>query len=173
MQEQYIPSNVNAPLRVAAPYSGDRTFITHADIKRIIKRYSSTILWSAATGTVLAALYAMTAVPLYTAQTQIIIDPSFPQTLREQGDGIFSIDNAQVESQIEVLKSESIAHDVITQLKLADDPAFVGSTPLRSSLTHFGFFNPKAVRTRLRASVMRSPVSPAASPFAASAYPIR
>ena len=129
MQEQYIPSNVNAPLRVAAPYSGDRTFITHADIKRIIKRYSSTILWSAATGTVLAALYAMTAVPLYTAQTQIIIDPSLPQTLREQGDGLFSIDNAQVESQIEVLKSESIAHDVITQLKLADDPAFIGSAP--------------------------------------------
>jgi capsular exopolysaccharide synthesis family protein len=129
MQEQYTPSKVNLPLRVAAPYSDDRTFITHADIKRIIKRYSSTILWSAAIGTVLAALYAMTAVPLYTAHTQIIIDPSLPQTLREQGDGIFSIDNAQVESQIEVLKSESIAHDVITELELADDAAFVGSPP--------------------------------------------
>jgi len=113
MQEQYIPAKFNAPSRIE-PYGGDRTFITHADIKRIIKRYSSTIFWSAAIGVALAALYAMTAVPLYTAQTQIIIDPSLPQTLREQGDGLFSIDNAQVESQIEVLKSESIARDVIT-----------------------------------------------------------
>jgi len=127
MQEQYIPSKFNAPLR-AAPYVGDRTFITHADIKRIIKRYSSTIFWSAAIGVVLAGLYAMTAVPLYTAHTQIIIDPSLPQTLREQSDGLFSIDNAQVESQIEVLRSESIAQTVITQLKLADDPGFIQPT---------------------------------------------
>ena len=129
MQEQYIPSKFNAPLRVPRPIWATerslRTLILSASSSDIPRPYSG----RAAIGVVLAALYAMTAVPLYTAQTQIIIDPSLPQTLREQGDGLFSIDNAQVESQIEVLKSESIAHDVITQLKLADDPAFIGSAP--------------------------------------------
>ncbi len=128
MQEQYIPARLQLPAQ-NSQYMPDRTFVTHADIKRFIRRYSSTIIWSAAIGVVLAGVYAFSAVPLYTAHTQIIIDPSLPQTVGEQRDGLFSIDNAQVESQIEVLRSESIAQAVINQLKLQDDPGFTNSEP--------------------------------------------
>jgi capsular exopolysaccharide synthesis family protein len=128
MQEQYIPARVQLPVQ-NSQYQPDRTFVTHADIKRFIRRYSSTITWSAAIGVVLAGVYAFSAVPLYTAHAQIIIDPSLPQAVGEQRDGLFSIDNAQVESQIEVLRSESIAQAVINQLKLADDPGFTNSAP--------------------------------------------
>ena len=41
--------------------------------------------------------------------------------------GDIPIDTAQVESQIEVLKSENIASAVIKNLHLTEDPEFVGS----------------------------------------------
>ena len=55
MQEQYIPARVQLPVQ-NSEYLPDRTFVTHADIKRLIRRYSSTITWSAAIGVVLAGL---------------------------------------------------------------------------------------------------------------------
>jgi capsular exopolysaccharide synthesis family protein len=149
MQEQYIPARVQLPAQ-NSQYVPDRTFITHADIKRFIRRYSSTITWSAAIGVVLAGVYAFSAVPLYTAHTQIIIDPSLPQAVGEQRDGLFSIDNAQVESQIEVLRSESIAHDVINQLKLADDASFTNSAPSILSYPFRLFSGPSAPDTESR-----------------------
>ncbi len=106
---------------------GESEAITHYDIKRFIKRNSSTLLGSALVGIFAAVTYIMTAVPLYTAYTQIIIDPSLPQALREPSESIFSIDNAQVESQLEVLRSEEIAKAVISQLKLEDIVEFSGS----------------------------------------------
>jgi capsular exopolysaccharide synthesis family protein len=110
--------------------SSERTFISHYDIKRFIKRYYATIAIATLLGVLMAAAYTFTAVPLYTARTQIIIDPSLPQTLRDQNSsGIFSIDNAQVESQLEVLRSEKIAATVIDKLKLGDNPAFSGGPP--------------------------------------------
>jgi capsular exopolysaccharide synthesis family protein len=110
--------------------SAEGTFITHYDIKRFIKRYYATISIATLIGILLAAAYAFTAVPLFTARTQIIIDPSLPQAMHDQGsNGIFAIDNAQVESQLEVLRSEKIAMAVIDQLKLGDNPAFNGGPP--------------------------------------------
>jgi capsular exopolysaccharide synthesis family protein len=128
MQEQYLPARLQLPAQ-NSPHLSDQTFVTHADIRRFIQRYTSTIAWSAAIGVVLAGVYAFSAVPLFTAHTQIIIDPSLPQAVGEQRDMLFSIDNAQVESQIEVLRSESIAQAVIDQLKLADDTGFTNSAP--------------------------------------------
>ena len=106
-------------------YSSDSSFITHYDIKRFVKRYSKTIMVFTLLGIVVAGAYAFTAAPLYTARTQIIIDPSLPQAMQQSHqDGIFSLDNAQVESQLEVLRSEKIAAAVIDQLKLQDEPEF-------------------------------------------------
>ena len=57
---------------------------------------------------------------------RIIIDPSLPKSLTDTRDNIFGFDNAQVESQIQVLRSESIAQAVVKKLKLTEDPAFSG-----------------------------------------------
>ena len=108
MQEQYISSRLPTPVQVPN-HQPENFLVTHADIKRFIKRYSSLLKWSTAIGILLGAAYAGTAVPLYTAHAQIIIDPSLPKSLTDTRDNIFGIDNAQVESQIQVLRSESIA----------------------------------------------------------------
>jgi capsular exopolysaccharide synthesis family protein len=128
MREQVLTSPFSVSVG-SGQYPGESTFITQNDIKRFITRYSATIAVSAMLGVLLSGAYVFTAVPLYTAYTQIIIDPSLPQALREpSSDGIFSIDNAQVESQLEVLRSEKIAGAVIDQLKLEDNPEFGGSS---------------------------------------------
>jgi capsular exopolysaccharide synthesis family protein len=125
MQEQYISSRMPTPVQ-ALNHQQENFLVTHADIKRFIKRYSSLLKWSTAIGILLGAAYAGTAVPLYTANAQIIIDPSLPKSLTDTRDNIFGIDSAQVESQIQVIRSESIAQAVVKKLKLAEDPAFSG-----------------------------------------------
>jgi capsular exopolysaccharide synthesis family protein len=111
----------------AKPTAGDSGLVTPHDIKRFMKRYRGTILTCFLIGVLAAAAYAYTATPMYTARTQIIIDPSLPQVLRDPtSDTTFTIDNSQVESQLEVLRSEKIAIAVIDQMKLQDEPEFTG-----------------------------------------------
>ncbi len=132
MQDHVRPYAYSAAGRGTA-YSSESGFITHYDIKRFAKRYSRTIMIFTLLGVVVAGAYAFSAVPLYTARTQIIIDPSLPQAMQQSHqEGIFSLDNAQVESQLEVLRSEKIASAVISELKLEDLPEFSGGPSLLS-----------------------------------------
>ena len=100
-------------------------FIGYADIAQFVKRNRTTILGSPLITIVGAILYILVTDPIFTARSQILIDPKMPQLLREQtGEVNFSLDNAQVESQIAVLRSEKIALTVINELKLREDPDF-------------------------------------------------
>jgi capsular exopolysaccharide synthesis family protein len=82
-------------------------------------------LTSLIAGIAIATTYVLMAAPIFTARAELIIDPKIPQLLREQtGEVSFSLDNAQVESQIAVLRSEKIAEKVVKQLELSDDPEF-------------------------------------------------
>ena len=76
-----------------------------------------------------ALVYAFTATPLYTATADLTIDSKKIQLFKnnEQVVGDNVMDSSQVESEVEVLGSESIALIVIDDLKLANDPEFVGS----------------------------------------------
>ncbi len=126
MQDHIAPATFPAPAQASAySASASSNFITHHDVIRFVKRYYATIALTTLAGVVLALAYVLTATPLFTARTQIIIDPSLPQALRENGSGsLFAIDNAQVESQLEVLRSEKIANAVIDSLQLETDPDF-------------------------------------------------
>jgi succinoglycan biosynthesis transport protein ExoP len=76
----------------------------------------------------IALVYAFTATPLYTATVDLTIDSKKIQLFRnnEQVVGDNAMDSSQVESEVEVLGSESIALAVIDDLKLANDPEFIG-----------------------------------------------
>ena len=52
----------------------------------------------------------------------------------QQAFGELPLDTAQVETQIELLKSENIGLSVIKDLKLTEDPEFVGSADRRFRL---------------------------------------
>jgi uncharacterized protein involved in exopolysaccharide biosynthesis len=90
----------------------------------------------------LAAIYVVLAPSEYLSRAELLIEPDKQRALW-QDNGVVenTIDNAQVESQVEVLRSEGIANDVISKLGLVDDPEFrtSGTTyeRLRATITRF------------------------------------
>ena len=75
----------------------------------------------------LAAVYVLTARPSYTANAMLMIDSKRIQLFQPQS--MFNdlpVDASTVESQVEVLKSDTVALAVIKKLNLSDDPEFNG-----------------------------------------------
>lgn len=76
----------------------------------------------------LAGVYVFTAPKRYTGTAVLVIDSRKMQGLQTQGSTNGSdnpIDSAMVDSQVEILKSESIASKVIKDLKLSQSPEFM------------------------------------------------
>ncbi|GJD64266.1 Tyrosine-protein kinase etk [Methylobacterium frigidaeris] len=73
-----------------------------------------------------AASFVMLSVPVYSAATQLLIEPQRQQQLLSFEAGMLdlTLDNAQVESQIELLRSERITSAVVKALGLSEDPEF-------------------------------------------------
>lgn len=74
--------------------------------------------------------YVATAVPLYTANLNLLIDSS-NNRLADQLSALGGMieDEASILSQVEIIKSERIAANVVDRLQLADNPVFMASNP--------------------------------------------
>ena len=81
-----------------------------------------------AAGIVLGLFYILTAVPLYTASTSVLIDRD-NRAIADQLSTVTGVldDEAGVLSQVELLKSETISLAVIDKLDLTEDAAFNAS----------------------------------------------
>src|ERR1700730_11175008 len=77
----------------------------------------------------LASVYLLTAQKRYTSTAELIIDSRRMQGLQQQGasGSDAPIDSDMVDSQVEILKSETIALAVIKDLRLVDEAEFTGS----------------------------------------------
>jgi succinoglycan biosynthesis transport protein ExoP len=76
---------------------------------------------------VLAVIYVLNTPPSYTAKATMIIDSAKVNVFQKESIiGELPVDSSMIESQIEILRSENIALAVIKQLRLTDDPEFVG-----------------------------------------------
>ncbi len=69
--------------------------------------------------------------PVYVASARVLFDPRRGDTFRQAPEREYSIDTAQLESQIQLLKSEQISRPVIDAHRLEQDDEFSGP---RSSL---------------------------------------
>jgi uncharacterized protein involved in exopolysaccharide biosynthesis/Mrp family chromosome partitioning ATPase len=100
-------------------------FIGLSDITEFLRRHLRAVTGCVAIALGLAWFYNATTYPVFTATTQILIEPKLPQLLQQQAAEVnLSLDTAQVESQIAVMQSEKIAAMVIDRLDLVDDPNF-------------------------------------------------
>jgi polysaccharide biosynthesis transport protein len=100
-----------------------------------IRRRYLVIAFATAIAIALGLVYLITAAPKFTATSTMMIDTKKVQLFGQQS--IFSelpVDTSAVESQVEILKSETIALAVIKKLHLTDDPEFVGGGGLISTL---------------------------------------
>jgi succinoglycan biosynthesis transport protein ExoP len=90
----------------------------------------------------ISIIYLRVTPPVYTSQAKILFGNPKAQFVQQQS--ILAdapADFAQLETQLQILKSKAVAISVIDKLKLADDPDFDGSRrPFRSLLTRLKTF---------------------------------
>jgi succinoglycan biosynthesis transport protein ExoP len=95
-----------------------------------VRRQYPVFVFGIASAVALGLVYYITTPSTYTSHAMLLIDSSKARLLQQQQQaslGDIPIDTAQVETQVEILKSENIALSVIKDLKLAADPEFAGS----------------------------------------------
>ena len=107
-----------------------------------------------------ALVYAFTSTPLYTATADLALDSRKIQAFKnnEQVVGDNSLDSSQVESEVEILRSESVALAVVKDQKLIDDPDFVDTRPGLFAMLFGGGPN-QELRTRVAVSTLEGNLS--------------
>lgn len=111
--------------RPAPPLDDDG--ISRAELLAFARRHFLAIGACMGLGILVAGLHVASREPSFTAYTQILIDLKAPTVLDSQSREVeTSLDTAEVESQMTVLRSEMIATMVIDELGLVDDPEFQG-----------------------------------------------
>ncbi|MGY2046797.1 GumC family protein [Methylobacterium sp. JK268] len=100
--------------------------ITFRAARGILRRSALPIVIGMALGVAVAAAVVQLSVPTYVATAQLLIEAQRQQPLGwfEPGMLDLTLDNAQVESQVEVLRSERISGAVAADLKLTEDAEF-------------------------------------------------
>jgi polysaccharide biosynthesis transport protein len=102
-----------------------------------LRRRYLMIIVTAALVSAATMLYLRFAPPTYTAQVQILLTSPQGQVVQQQSLVPQPVvDAAQIETQLQMIRSRAVAAAVIAQLKLADDPDFAGSTWSLTSLLH-------------------------------------
>jgi polysaccharide biosynthesis transport protein len=103
----------------------------------ILRRQLLVIALIGAVGTSLGAFYVHISPSTYTAESRIVIDPRRVQLFPKATFSEFQIDGAALDSEIELVKSESVALSVINDLGLAKDPEFLKSPGVLGALLDF------------------------------------
>lgn len=99
-----------------------------ASYLEIVRRQFPMMLTIVSACLIVVLLYLFTAAPQFTSTGSMVIDTRKVQLFQQQSVlGDIAVDSATVETQVEILKSENISLAVIRDLRLIEDPEFVGS----------------------------------------------
>jgi Mrp family chromosome partitioning ATPase/capsular polysaccharide biosynthesis protein len=120
-----------SPARLPLPYGPPSWSLELGvpDIISFVRRRWATIALTAAAFAVLAGLYLLLATPVYRATTSVVIDTRKLEIF-EEGDVSAEavVTNAQVETELEILRSRQIAASVVDDLDLTQNSAFMESS---------------------------------------------
>ncbi len=111
-------------------------FINLRDVFALLRRKIRLILLSIFLVTGLALVYLFYATPIYTATTLLMVDPS-QKNLLDPDDASrlgSNADNARLESEVEILKSDAVKLATIEKLDLISDPEFGPSLGLTDKI---------------------------------------
>jgi succinoglycan biosynthesis transport protein ExoP len=105
--------------------------LSFRDLINFIRRNARLIAVSTAVGLLLGIIYIARTPSSYEAYARLVIDPEQSRILSQDANtGTVIIEAAEIASQVEIVKSEAIADDVIRQLGLLNDPEIVNSSSL-------------------------------------------
>jgi capsular exopolysaccharide synthesis family protein len=108
----------------AATRQGEPSNVTLASLLASLKRSIWLIALAVVITTLAGAIYVVTTPSGYVAATQILIEPHKQLGAADPGVLDLTVDTAEVESQVQILKSERIAAGVVDALQLTADPGF-------------------------------------------------
>lgn len=91
------------------------------------RRQARAVAVASVAALLLGLAYTITAVPQYTATTDILIDSQKDQNALSASIAALTFDTGAIDSQVEVLKSEKIALAVISAMNLTHDSEFMGA----------------------------------------------
>lgn len=100
----------------------------YAECVGFLRRQGFIIAVAVLLSLVLGALYTFTAPPRYSGRATLIVDAPRTQFFQSQsppGEAAGVIDSATVDTQIQILKSDDLALEVIRTLHLSDDAEFI------------------------------------------------
>src|SRR5262249_7592789 len=108
-------------------------------IVSFVRRWLWVLLFTTLLTTTIGTIYVFITPPSFTARATIIIYTRKMQLFTQQSlIGDVPVDPGTVDSQVEVVRSENVILAVIKDLRLAEDPEFVGpSGGLAATLFHF------------------------------------
>ena len=95
-------------------------------VPAILRRQIKLVLASAATVLLIVLLYLLNATPIFSASTLIYVDPSNKDLLTSEGTASLSgtAENARLESEVEILRSNKVMLATIERAALLQDPQF-------------------------------------------------
>ncbi|MCJ2017621.1 Wzz/FepE/Etk N-terminal domain-containing protein [Methylobacterium sp. E-065] len=101
----------------------DRRHTGLEDLFDFLRKWARIIAGSAVVFAILAYIYVQVSPPDFVASAQILINPPQPQQMLKQDSGLIdlTLNNSQVESQIEIIRSYSTILPVVQELKLDTD----------------------------------------------------
>lgn len=114
-------------LQAEAPSGNNELRIYPVDLARIrafVRKSRTHIVRGALAGAALGVLFLLFAPAVYTAQTQVLIDPALPSVLEEHTRAPTTMDSQKLETEMAVLRSEVVALATIKALNLDADPEF-------------------------------------------------
>jgi polysaccharide biosynthesis transport protein len=122
---------------------------------QIIRRQYLIILLCALIGATCGIIYLRTAHPVYTAGTEVLVDRGKSSFVQQQSIlGDVPVDTIQLESQMQIMRSPSIALSVVEKFKLAENSEFLdaGRSPIRSVINSIASFFSIAGRSESKKS---------------------
>ena len=122
----HVSSNVVSARKMAPPT--DETLVSLATAFSSFKRHALVIAGTVAAFLVVATLQILMTPPSYVASAKVLIESEKARPTWQEFGADVNVDSAAVESQAEVLRSSSVAQEVISTLGLTDDPEFVNGS---------------------------------------------
>jgi uncharacterized protein involved in exopolysaccharide biosynthesis len=114
-----VPADGRAPIAFSLP-----------ELLQLLRRRRWLVIASAGICLLFALAYLSVQVPIYRATAELLVDPQALQVVGKdivRTDTSASIDFANVDSQALVMASSGVLRQVVDELDLVNDPAFVGS----------------------------------------------
>ena len=113
--------------------TSEKEYMSFLDVFAFLRRNTLVIGAFTVAGITMGGIYLLKAQPIYQATTRLVMDPEQGRVISQDvSSGTVIIEAAEIASQVEIVKSEAIALDVIRRLDLVNDPELVNASSFRT-----------------------------------------